>query len=127
MRILILLIFIMGFLHASAQDNIFLKDSSIVIGKVSEISNKKIKYKTADNPDGPVYIIKKSKVARIRYGNGKEELFDSSKDTNTDFMEDKMARHCVYFELAGNGINGVSLNFDYTFYRTATIGLSGRF
>jgi hypothetical protein len=123
---LIFLIFALTCLCSTAQDNIFHRDNSIITGNVLEINSKEIKYKTSDNINGPVYIVRKSKVARIRYENGKEEMFDSKTTDRRIFIDEDMARSCVYFEFYGSSIEGISLNFDYSFYRQENFGITGR-
>jgi len=111
---------------AFSQDTIVLFNGDVIIGKVLEISSREIKYKTADNPDGPVYIKKHSLVKRITYANGKQEIFDIIADRNELFMTEKMARHVVFAELHGSTVWGVSFNYDYTFFRKANYGFTVR-
>jgi len=60
-----------------AQDMIVKKDGSIVKAKITEISEDQIKYKKADNPDGPSYTLSKENVTSINYANGEVEKFDT--------------------------------------------------
>ena len=126
MRFTILLLFILVCFRASAQDNIFLRDGTIITGKVIEINSKEIRYKTTDNLGGPVYVVGKLRIIKIRYENGKEELVDYKSDTKKRFAEEEIAYNVFYLEVVGNCINGVSLNFDHTFYRNSSIGITGR-
>jgi hypothetical protein len=126
MRIFLLLIFFIAGFNALGQDNIFLRDGNIISGKVIEINSTEVHYKTTDNMTGPVYVIRKSSVAKIRFENGKEELYNRNAETKRQFMDDDMAKYCFYFEALGNGIRGMSMNFDFAFYRTAVYGLNGR-
>jgi hypothetical protein len=123
--LLILLLSSSAFI-AKAQDNIFLRDGNFISCKVIEISSSEVRYKTTDNVDGPLYVIRKSTIAKIRYANGKEETLDRNAEAKNQFMDDDMARRSFYFEALGNGIRGLSMNFDFTFYRNATLGLAGR-
>lgn len=58
-------------------DIISLKNGSQVDGKVLEITSTEIKYKRCDNIDGPIIIINKSDVTKIRYVNGITELINA--------------------------------------------------
>ena len=60
------------------QDKIVKRDFKEILCKVSEIGTTEIKYKKADNLDGPVYSIKKSEVLKIVFENGSEEKFEKN-------------------------------------------------
>ena len=72
--ILCICLFVSGF-HALAQDTIFYKTqgSSIVV-LVKEVSQTEVQYKKIEMPDGPMYIINKSDIAKIVYKNGYTEV-----------------------------------------------------
>jgi|GEM_PF-990918 len=72
-----LIIIIAGYL-IKAQDLIVKTDGSIVKAKISEIGEETVKYKKADNPDGPTYTISKSNITSINYENGEVEKFASA-------------------------------------------------
>jgi len=57
-----------------AQDTIIKKSKEQIVAKVLEIGLYEIKYKDARNPDGPVIVISKSEVWKIKYENGTEFL-----------------------------------------------------
>lgn len=57
------------------------KDGSIVKAKILEVGDDAIKYKKADNPDGPTYSVSKSNLTSINYANGEVEKFESSEKT----------------------------------------------
>lgn len=61
-----------------AQDHIILRKGSEIKAKVVEITLDEIKYKKADNPDGPVYTVLKSDVFMIKYENGSKDTFSNS-------------------------------------------------
>lgn len=74
-----------------AQDMIVKKDGSIVKAKILEVGDDAIKYKKADNPDGPTYSVSKSNLTSINYANGEVEKFESSEKAvkkNEDGDED---------------------------------------
>ncbi len=61
----------------SAQDIIFRQDGSEIQAKVSEVTTSEIVYKKWDNPEGPIFRIKKNEVFMIRFENGTKEMFNN--------------------------------------------------
>ena len=51
-----------------AQDLIVKTDGTIIKAKISEVGEDAVKYKKADNPDGPLYTISKS-INSNNFGN----------------------------------------------------------
>lgn len=72
-----------------AQDLIVKTDGTIIKGKISEITDDAVKYKKADNLDGPVYSIAKSSVSAINYENGTVEKFEASAKVSKEKNEDE--------------------------------------
>lgn len=60
---------------AHAQDIILTHDGDIITAVVSEISETEIVYKSFDNQEGPNYKIATSRVQKIRFANGTEQVF----------------------------------------------------
>lgn len=58
-----------------AQDTIVKKNNETIVAKITEISQSEIKYKRADLPDGPAYVVPKSEILRIKYVNGTVDEF----------------------------------------------------
>lgn len=58
-----------------AQDKIIYKNGRIVKAKVTEVGTSEVKYKSFENPDGPVYVVEQDKIAKIVYENGRTESF----------------------------------------------------
>jgi hypothetical protein len=57
------------------NDLIVKRDSSKVLCRVLVVNDQTIQYKKANDPDGPLFNILKSDIARIVYGNGETEIF----------------------------------------------------
>jgi hypothetical protein len=53
-----------------SQDSIYKKNNEIIVSKIEEIDLSQIKYRKLDNLTGPLYLIPKSDVFKIRYVNG---------------------------------------------------------
>jgi len=62
---------------SNAQDVITFKDGNELKVIVTEITTSEIKYKRADNTEGPVYTIAKTDVFMIVFENGRKEVFNS--------------------------------------------------
>lgn len=63
-------------LEASAQDRIITKDAKDISAYITEVNIDDIKYRRADNQDGPVYTLPKSEISTIIYANGAVEVFN---------------------------------------------------
>ena len=59
----------------SAQDIITKRSGEDIRAVVMEIGVNEVRYKSYDNPDGPVYAIPKAEVLLIRYENGQTDTF----------------------------------------------------
>jgi hypothetical protein len=62
--------FIGGLFSLNALDMIILRDGNIIDAKVLEINPTEIRYKRADNLNGPTIVIMRDTVLSIRYENG---------------------------------------------------------
>ena len=74
-RTLALIIIVIIACNIKAQDIMITKDGKKILSKVEEINVDIIKYKKFDNPNSPIYSIKKSEVASILFENGDFEVF----------------------------------------------------
>jgi hypothetical protein len=63
---------------ANAADIIVLKDGSMIEAKVMEIHPTEIRYKRADNLNGPTMFLPADRVLSIRYENGVVEVINAS-------------------------------------------------
>jgi len=76
------LISIVFFCHLSllvfSQDIIMLRTGDEIKAIVSEVDINQIKYKNFENPNGPQYVIEKSKVFFIKYQNGTKDVFNQN-------------------------------------------------
>lgn len=67
-----------------AQDTIYLRNSLTIPARITEITLTEVKYKKANNLNGPSYTLLKSEVKVIRYENGTEDNFpETSNERNT--------------------------------------------
>lgn len=68
---------------AHAQDMLTKRNGDEVAVKVVEITQTEVKYRRADNLDGPLIIMWRSDVFMIRYANGTKDLLNSAPLTAT--------------------------------------------
>src|ERR1043165_4238791 len=87
--VLSFLLFVICAVALHAQDVIVLRKGVEVKGKVIEIGEREIKYKKAENLDGPMYTLSKSEVFMIKYENGSKETFSSSESSTPPTQENK--------------------------------------
>lgn len=80
-RILLSLTLSLIFLLTFAQDIIVTSDASKIDAIIIEVSETEVKYKKANNPDGPTFIIKTDKIASIVYQNGDVQTFATAQQT----------------------------------------------
>lgn len=57
-------------ISVEAQDVIAHRDGNVTMGKVVEIGKTEVKYRTVDNPDGPLYTLCVNDLLSIRLENG---------------------------------------------------------
>jgi hypothetical protein len=83
MKLFITVLFCVSLFAAKAQDLIICKNGQQIKSKVIEVDNIKIKYKKFDNPNGPLYTIKKAEVIKIKYKNGTQDVFEKKEEKST--------------------------------------------
>lgn len=59
---------------ALAQDIIYMFNGDEIEAKLTEVSSSELKYKRMDNLDGPVFVVERSKVFKVKYANGQSEV-----------------------------------------------------
>lgn len=82
--------------HAHAQtsrkaDVIVLRDESKLEVLIQEVDEQVVKYKKISDPEGPLFSIKKSEIASIRYGNGEVETFEATLEVQNYYSPTKPA------------------------------------
>lgn len=65
-------------INLKAQDQLFKKDGSRLLVRVSEVTPDEVKYKPYSNLNGPVYVVDKSNIVLIIYENGTSEVINST-------------------------------------------------
>lgn len=65
-------------LFGKAQDQLYKKDNTKLLVKITEVSPDEIKYKLFSNLSGPTYVVNKSEVTLLIYENGQHEVIDTA-------------------------------------------------
>jgi hypothetical protein len=110
-KYLLSFIFISIALITYAQDRIIKKNNSEIQCKVLEIGTTEIKYKTWDNLEGPVHVIKKSDVKKIIYENGKEELITDDEYSVVPKSEFRARKRAVTTQPFGPLLGYISIGY----------------
>jgi hypothetical protein len=79
-QLVIIIIVLCAATMAYAQDQVHLTKGADIQGKVEKITPSEIEYRSSDNIDGPIHIVKKDSVAYIKYANGKIEWIQQDKE-----------------------------------------------
>lgn len=82
MKQLISITLVMLTFIVKSQDIVFLKNGEEIAASVKEVSEFSIKYIKADNPNGPLYSIRKAEVFMVKYQNGTKDVFPAEKPMN---------------------------------------------
>lgn len=96
---------------AMAQDVIVMKDQSLVMSKVLEITSTEIKYKKWNNQDGPTYSISRTDVVSINYENGEVEMFsDETNSQQNNYSQVNNKNNLGYLESYNTFPAGLKMN-----------------
>lgn len=81
-KIFFLLLMAGQFMAGSAKDVIVLNSSDSIKAKILEVTPTEVKYKKMNYLDGPTFVIHKSDIRTITYGNGDVESFVQKEEKN---------------------------------------------
>ena len=71
-------------------DKIMFLSGDMAIAKIISIGPKDITYKKCNNPNGPLYVVRKSGVLEIEYANGDKDVFsESNEDEEEYYVQDE--------------------------------------
>ena len=65
-------------LYITAQDIIVTREEKRIEAKITEVSDTEIKYRDANNPDGPLFVMGVDKISTIIYSNGTVKVFEQA-------------------------------------------------
>ncbi|MCF0071775.1 hypothetical protein LZD49_14955 [Dyadobacter sp. CY261] len=72
-------------------DVIIMRDETKLEVLIQEVDEQIVKYKKMSDPDGPLFSVKKSEIASIRYGNGEVETFEATLEVQNYYSPNKPA------------------------------------
>jgi hypothetical protein len=97
------LLFLASFLLAQECDFILLKNGTEINGLDVKIGPNEISYRKCDNPNGPLFLIEKKSVLRIKNSNGENIVIKKinyfSKSDETTKKEIILNKECLTTEL----------------------------
>lgn len=104
----------------SAQDTLFRRSGHPLVGKIIEVNPSQVKMNLSQNMGGPVYVIDRQEVARIKYSNGSYEEFSieyhkaekQQKHTQTDTVFNK---NFISINLPSLFFNSINIAYERTF------------
>jgi hypothetical protein len=118
MKYLLILLVFFSTVILHAQDIIYKKDKTKIDGKVLEVGITDVKYKTALNPEGPVYVIPKSEIAIIIYQNGTTDIFSSPENSSKpkfDSLSVNFCRNFIGVDIAEFTSASLGMLYEHTF------------
>jgi hypothetical protein len=80
MQKILILFFTIIQLALNAQDTIYKRTGEVLSTKILEINLKDVSYKRHDLMDGPLFILNKTEIWKIKYFNGTIDFFDQVKE-----------------------------------------------
>ncbi|MCK3685323.1 hypothetical protein [Maribellus sp. YY47] len=116
-----------------AQDSIFTRNGTVILGKVREIGTTEIRYVQPQINEEVVMVILKSEVERIVYANGVEQRFEKEKtglETIEGNSEDLFAvqrKKALKLDVLGLAVNTLSLTYEQSLRpgRNIELGIGG--
>jgi hypothetical protein len=118
-KILLILFFLLLICPGlKAQDRLYLADGKIIECKVTEIGSDEIKYTVADYESDVIIGIKKTKVDKIVFANGKEMIIDhleearESMETNSSQLFEIQKRNALKMEFLSPLNSVLALSFE---------------
>jgi hypothetical protein len=119
---IILLLIAFSISSIKGQDLITKKDGSVIKAKITEVNEDNIKYKKADNPDGPSYNISKENIFSVTYANGDTEKFDTKESSKSSGDGETAANPILENEQLKKTIEGIAKDVGEQLIRTCSSG-----
>jgi hypothetical protein len=102
----------------NAQDTIYKRTGAIIPAKILQVNIKDVSYKRSDLPDGPLFIINKNEIKKIKYFTGAVDSFTVSK---AEPAKQVVVRNPMYTLAVGPNPNEI-----HTTFRRGTYLFHGR-
>ena len=91
-------------LAVSAQDIIVTRDNKRIDANITEVSGDNIRYKKANSPDGPVFVMPVKDINSIVYKNGDVQTFEETAATQSQPAAVKKSEPAPKSEVANEKI-----------------------
>lgn len=108
----LLLLMLVGFVSAQAQDKIYRKNGKTVEAQVLEIGTDEIKYKIFGQGDGPIYVLERDRVSKIVYANGRTEKFEAGLSLTDPERYAGQATQAIKFDFMGPLIGYAQIGYE---------------
>lgn len=76
-----------------AQDVIYKKNGQVLQTKVVELGTGEIKYRLADQPDGPIYVVEKESILKIIFQDGHVEFYGAQRMDEAQTFEGQRTKN----------------------------------
>ena len=104
--------------QVAAPDTIFTRDGNTITCKIREIGTSEIRYVQPQINADVVFVIEKYKVARIVYGNGAEQTFETDRkppetiEQNSEELFALQRKNALKLDLLALAVNNFSLTYE---------------
>lgn len=99
-----------------AQDTIFFKSGTPVISKIEEVNPETIKYRKFDLVDGPLIIVNRNDIVKIKYSNGTIEEISLSPPLKKEVLNTDSAlinkTNIFYLDLVSIGVKKLNIGYE---------------
>ncbi len=114
-------------LALNAQDTIYKRSGDVIPARVIEINTKDISYKREGMPDGPLYILEKNEVKKIKYKTGAIDSFTVYRETpvNTVLHQNQMVVPVYNDQMLKARVKGTYMYHGATISDTKAMLLAG--
>jgi hypothetical protein len=114
---LLFMLVMVAMLYSKGQDIIHKNDTSTIRAKILEVGVNEIKFKKYDNPDGPIYTIKKADVSIIVYENGNVDVITQPKMVMGKPVNlNQYKRNIISVYLLDFLIDRLTVSYEHIFY-----------
>jgi hypothetical protein len=80
------------------SDTIIFRNDAKLEVIIKEIQEHAVSYKKISDPEGPVFTINKSEIARIHFGNGYTKVFEEKEEAYFEFSNSKTTKAATPFQ-----------------------------
>lgn len=108
-KIILFFLFISSYCCVSGQDSLFFRNGDTTLGKVLEISDKRILYKTQEGEQYKLFDIKRKLLFKVKYPNQYEDVFGKLKKNMPP------GRNMISLNIVDLFIKNLGISYQYFF------------